>query len=328
MRRILHDGEAVFELNEYRNEMELQEHARRHAKTIFGDDAIWLPGGRIGAKGRDKGAKGIPDAFVILPKKHRWAVVEVELARHDLHKHINPQISRFATAWKRERKRLVDQLTKKCKDNKAIVADLASHGCTDIHEFLSDLLESKPDLAIIIDDETEELYELGDVWNFKVYWSIFNTYSTGGAKDTRRIHQIDTLSDQQHDKRETAGGRRSAPREARNLTFLGKTMTYRFSKHIPVMVAEELIRRGKFPTAPFGTGGERFLVNAVPKHLNGNDFVQPVKLTNGWWIETHASEERNRYLAQKLIEHVGEKNSEVLIGSAESEPRRNLVDFF
>ena len=325
MKRILHDGALVYEPHEYKNEMELQEYARQHVKTIFGEDAIWLPGGRIGAKPRDRGAKGIPDAFVILPSKLKWIVVEVELARHDLHRHINPQISRFAVAWKRERKALVDQLTKKCKSSKAIVAELESYGYTDIHEFLSDLLEDKPDLSIIIDGENEELSELEDIWNFNIYWSVFSTFNVVDSKSSGRIHQIDRIHDNVSSKGASTRRRRAPPREPRSLHFLGKIAAYRYSKHIPVMVAEELIKLGKFPKKPFGLGGDRYIVNRTPKHPKGNDFFQPVRLSNGWWIETHASEERNRYLAEKLIEHSGEKNAKVQLGPALPEVPRDVV---
>lgn len=322
MKRVLHDGKSVYEPHVYKNESELLAFARQHAKLIFGADAIWLPGGRIGAKPGQQGAKGKPDAFVIQPVKYNWVVVEVELARHDLHRHINPQISRFAVAWKRERKELVDQLTKKCKANQDVVDELKALGYPDIHEFLSDLVENKPDLAVIIDGENQELYELEDIWNFRVYWSIFNTYHLVGTRGPELIHHIGLLRGAMTGIVESIGRRKSPPHWLRKLIFLGKTETFRYSKFIPVMVAEELIRIGKFPSAPFGFGGDRFLVNSVPTHANGNDFFQPEKLSNGWFIETHASESRNRFLAEKLIEHCGIKDSSVRIEQIEKEESR------
>lgn len=107
----------------------------------------------------------------------------------------------------------------------------------------------------------------------------------------------------------------SSEKPVRKLVFLGKMASFEKSTEIPVIVANELIRQGKLDRSkiPWGPGKKRYLVNTEPKHPAGNDFFLPGQLENGWWVERHASEDRQVSLSSRLIKHCGLDNDEVRI---------------
>jgi hypothetical protein len=312
MKIILRDGH-LYQPHVYRGEPELQGYVEKNFESIFGSDSIWLPGGRIGGKRTDRGAKGIPDGFVVQILRRNWAIVEIELASHPLHDHITPQIGRFSVAWKRDRKRLVDRLFRKCEDSKAIMEKFRSHEVTDVYKFLADLIENKPDLVIVIDEYTDELEELKDIWKFDIHWSIFRTYMDLESGSSSPIFEADALYQPTDKTLQSIVSVTRGP--TRKLVFLGKSVPFRYSKEIPSIVSSYLVEIGKLTpgNVPWGPGKNRYLVNTVPKHPKGNDFFQPVQLRNGWWVETHASEEYQLRLASQLLEHCGETDTKVRI---------------
>ena len=101
--KVLEMEGRIFRPQQYKNEAELQRYVEQNIRSIFGEDSVWFSGARIGAGRGKKGAKGIPDGFVFNLKHRSWTIVEVELARHSLHDHINPQVTRFAVARKKNR---------------------------------------------------------------------------------------------------------------------------------------------------------------------------------------------------------------------------------
>ena len=66
-------------------------------------------------------------------------------------------------------------------------------------------------------------------------------------------------------------------------------------------------------TPPWGPGKRRYLVSAEAVHSNGKEFFAPVQLKNGWWVETHASEENQIILTSRLIDHCGGAHGVILV---------------
>ena len=64
-------------------------------KSIFGESAILFDKQKIKTA---TGIGTIPDAFVILPDKQKWYLIEVELSSHSVYQHMIPQISKFKSA--------------------------------------------------------------------------------------------------------------------------------------------------------------------------------------------------------------------------------------
>jgi len=314
--KVLEMNGEVFNPYEYQNEAELQEYVERDFEHIFGHEAIWLPGRRIGAGRGEKGAKGIPDGFIILLEQKKWIIVEVELSTHSLHDHVNPQISKFSQAWKKDRKAFVDRIFKKCEQSKEILDKFKNYGILSNHyKFIADVVEDKPDIAIVIDEYSEELDDLKGEWNFSLSWSIFRAYVPVRGPSDRMIFEMDKIGAAHRTRRPSKGQEFSSSKTIRKLVFLGRTISFEKSSEIPVIVANELIKQGKLnrDKVPWGPGKKRFLVNTEPKHPRGNEFFMPAKLDNGWWVERHASEKRQISLAARLIRHCGLENNEVRI---------------
>jgi hypothetical protein len=315
MKTILLSGER-YTPYEFANEDELQQSVIDNVESIFGNDAIWISGARLGGKRNEKRAKGQPDGFIIHIESSTWTIVEVELAKHPLHDHIVSQISRFNGAYKKDRKKIIDHMFEECKDSKEILEKLEQYGIDkEIHRFITETIEKTPTITILIDEDSEELEDVMGSLPFKTAKSIVIPFRSERSSRANPIIEYDALNVGSSNAR--AGKKRDRRKSTiRALVFLGKRVTFTHSKEIPVLVAEELIRTGKFKTAnAWGPGKKRFLINKVPTHPEGNDFFSPMPLSNGWWVETHASEPDNLRHAKYLIEYCGVKDNDIHIES-------------
>jgi len=81
------------------------------------------------------------------------------------------------------------------------------------------------------------------------------------------------------------------------------------SYEILTKTAEWLIRKGKLKSSdyPIPIGRKRYLINAVPQHKYGDNFVSPKKLSNGLYIEVHYSTISCINIARRLLERFGFK---------------------
>lgn len=94
----------------------------------------------------------------------------------------------------------------------------------------------------------------------------------------------------------------------RKMKLKGEVFDIRNSFEILVNTANWLIKSGKLKPSdcPVGIGrGKRYLVNKEPKHKYGDDFRAPKKLSNGLWIETHASTAGAINYTKRLLERFG-----------------------
>jgi len=88
--------DGVYQLYKYQNENELERMVVEHATEIFGKDTVYFD---LKRKISSKGGFGtIPDGYVIDLKQNKLYLIEVELIRHSLKKHVLPQISNFMMA--------------------------------------------------------------------------------------------------------------------------------------------------------------------------------------------------------------------------------------
>lgn len=324
MHILLKDG-IVYELHEYDNEEELQEFVYKHWEKIFGTGTLIFPGERIGAARGQKGAKGIPDFFVLDLNRKKWFIIEVELSSHDPDDHIIPQITSFMRAWKKPDSLhdLQKKITTFIKGN-GQYHDIfkKAAGESEIYECVSDIMEHPPTLVVIADKISEDLVEACDIIHFDKEYIDFETYRREGIGDLvpifkfRKIKTSDVSKERK--KSITTDGeikkqRASINKGIRTLTFLDKSAQIKNVKEINAIIANELIKKGYLTSdkVPWGTGRKRYYVSKTPTHPTGNKFFAPVQLDNGWWIETHASEKRTLYLAQKLMNACGVEKSSI-----------------
>jgi len=98
--------DGKYGLYNYKSEAELEKMIVEHSSEIFGEDTHYFD---IKKKIKSKAGFGtIPDGYVIDFKKKKLYIVEVELIKHDLRRHIRPQIIDFIQAL--DNKKTCDKL--------------------------------------------------------------------------------------------------------------------------------------------------------------------------------------------------------------------------
>lgn len=144
-----------YRLCSYKSEEELEEIATKHAKEIFGEDAIYLD---IKKKITSlKGISGIPDGFMIDFKRNKCYIVEVELSTHDIIRHITNQIFRFKVALNNNATH--EELTEVFYSKIANENLKSNIGIGDIEK----IVDNQFGIVIIIDDVSEQLSEIVNV---------------------------------------------------------------------------------------------------------------------------------------------------------------------
>lgn len=143
------------------SEDEFEREVKEHITEILGEQCIYLD-----KKQKLKSLSGIgsvPDGLaVILGAKPEFHIVEYELSNHDVYEHVVSQVSKFIngllnSSTRQKIARIIydeiseDQLLK-------IRVEQVLHS-SEIFKFSTELLESKPILTIIIENETDELKE-------------------------------------------------------------------------------------------------------------------------------------------------------------------------
>jgi len=177
------------------NEDEFEQVVTEHAKDIFGEQSIYLD---IKHKLKSRAGIGsIPDGYaLILTDEPCWYIVEVELSSHDVYEHIVPQMSRFTTGIKNPaaQKEIVDSLHEEISKNEDLRTKIKSRiGLVEIHEFLSNLIFQPPKLAIVIDEETEELREAVEGLKLKAEVVEFITFVTKDITVSKRVYLFEPL---------------------------------------------------------------------------------------------------------------------------------------
>jgi hypothetical protein len=300
--------------HDYEDEQELQNLVENNIEKIFGQNAVFFKGSRIGVPRGQRGAKGIPDGFVLLVDKKEWLIVEVELSSHPVYGHVVEQVGRFSQAWKEgsSKKDLVNRFFESYTSSKIIQYKFEQCGIEkEVFRFISELINSEPKVVIIIDKTTPDLELVKSVLSFDTNWLTFKAFQRECVNDPIQIFEYEPFDEEEiHVNPPKEPPVKETPTVSngnRTLLFQGKTFKFTYSKEIPVIVANELISEGYLDKkkVPWGAGKKRYLVNIVPKHPTGKDFVAPVQLVNGWWVETHASEGNNTDLSTRLAKWCG-----------------------
>jgi len=320
MHILLKDG--IKYLLQSTKEEELEDTVFRLYKYLFGDGTIIFHGKWIGERLKGKWARGIPDGFLIDLRKKKWYIIEIERGCHNPDTHIVPQLNRFTKAYKDPESltRLKDEFTDLIRKDIILLDEMKRYiGVANEFEFVSKVLDTAPTLLILADEITKDLREACDNLIFSKQFMSLEIYHREGTTGNVSIFRFEPLEPaQQPIPGEPAikiPRRVRSKKAIRHLHFLDKTVDFHYSKEIPVIIANELINRGMLVEAmiPCGPGRSKYFINRTPKHPTGREFKAPVKLVNGWFIDTHASEQYTIIRSKKLIEIAGVKNPTITI---------------
>ena len=177
---------------QYKNESEIEEMIFEHSKNIFGEDSLLLAKRKIKA---NSGIGTIPDAFVLSLGDKKWYLVEVELKNHPLYEHIVPQISKFNTAIKNSdsQKKLIKMVYEEIKNDpqKNLIFQLKQ--IKEVFKYITEILESKPQIIILIDGKNDELEEVCDSLPFDSKVIEFKTYIRENVGLGVHVHSFEPL---------------------------------------------------------------------------------------------------------------------------------------
>ncbi|HUP25409.1 MAG TPA: hypothetical protein VNB06_21030 [Thermoanaerobaculia bacterium] len=142
------------------SEEELEQVVVDHAELIFGPSAIYFPKKLISTA---DGAGTVPDGYVIDVAESRWYIVEAELDRHGVWRHIAPQVAKqiIAATNPASRQLLVDLAVTRLKEEPALLEQLEEQDIAeiDVRKVLGRILESDPIVGMPIDKVRSDLRE-------------------------------------------------------------------------------------------------------------------------------------------------------------------------
>lgn len=153
---ILKDKEKYFK-QEYTNEDELTTLFSKHYKKIISENSFWIPIERqVKAKKFKNFKHSISDGFLLVwdnPTTPSMFITEIELANHDINKHILPQLGNFISfiqsANKEELTDVRDFLYNEIEKNKAIFEKLKKETKKEVHKLFDNSMEDLQILLVI-----------------------------------------------------------------------------------------------------------------------------------------------------------------------------------
>lgn len=156
-------------------------------KHIFGQKAILFDKHKLKST---SGIGTIPDAFVLCPDKKKWYVIEVELASHSVYNHIVPQITKFKVALNGSRRKIVTFFDKEIENDlyRKATWNEATGSATNIYRDVANLIDTEPELIIIIDKNYPELTETKDILGFRTKVLIFKCFNRNHSVSDESIY--------------------------------------------------------------------------------------------------------------------------------------------
>lgn len=175
----------TFNLHEYAEEKEFEQHVVKQAREIFGPSSLYIDiKKRIG----EDNILSIPDGYLMdasFPGQPKLYIIENELVTHDPYKHIGQQLLKFAISYKASGRAikafllediLADPAKKSFLENASTKAEYRN-----IDAFFEDIIFEKPIGAIVIIDEvTDDLENVMSQLTMKTDIVEFQTFECQG----------------------------------------------------------------------------------------------------------------------------------------------------
>ena len=190
---LLKDGVKYF-LHEYVSEEELEQMVVEHYKDIFGISSLYFDPQSMKTR---MGLEARNDGIILALDQNRWYILEVELAKHPLHEHIIPQITKFSIAYEEAgtRKKIINTLYTTIRQDAFKTAIIQTQKIEDLHKMLTDLIDIQPTIAIVIDQKTLELDSICRKLPFTTQTLEFKTYARENIGIGVHIHEFQALLD-------------------------------------------------------------------------------------------------------------------------------------
>lgn len=189
---LIKDGAKYFQTNFHGKELEFEKVVFTQYKHLFGDNAILFTKKKIQTA---TNIGTIPDAFIIDFEKEKWFIIEVEISNHDVYSHIVPQLTKFSSALNnpQTRKQLTKFFESEIRTDATKNALLLSNGKTEVFKTVSEIVDSNPELIIIIEQQHDELSSIFNSLPFKTKINVFKTFTQDGLEQGDSIFQIEPI---------------------------------------------------------------------------------------------------------------------------------------
>ncbi len=182
MERILQNN-LTYTRYEYSLEKEFEQIVIEQATHIFGHKAVYVDiKKKIG-----KSIVTIPDGYLIdftFPSDPKLYIIEIELASHDLRKHIAPQLMSFALGYKASGRKIkqfiLEHLSAEQKKMVVINEGISKGGHRNIDALLEHIIFEKPVATIVIIDHiSQDLEDILSQFTMSTDILEFQTFKHG-----------------------------------------------------------------------------------------------------------------------------------------------------
>ena len=193
---LLVDG-VKYELWIPEEEDEFEEIVKEHSKEIFGNDSVY-----VDIKKRIKSESGIssiPDGYLVDFSDNSLWIVEVELSKHPLHRHLVAQLNTFMSGIKdpEAQKEIVAAIYSAIKGDVLLEAFVRKRlGSKDPHHFLSELISKDLNITVVIDELNKKVEKAFENFKVKIYFVELKTFKRTGIGIGAHAHLFKVPSEE------------------------------------------------------------------------------------------------------------------------------------
>ncbi len=198
MYKIIDETGDVYTQYTYLKEIDFEKMIVQNVDKIFGSNGIYFDVKKL--IGTPKKGATIPDGYLLDLTFHndpKLYLVEVELNSHDVYGHIGEQILRFGISTETDKYKikncLLSEVNKDDVKKKKLTTYFSKSKYDNINELLDKVIfDNKPAAIIIIDEATDELYNVMAQLTMSTEVIEAQTYICGGKK----LHRFSSFTDE------------------------------------------------------------------------------------------------------------------------------------
>ena len=198
MYKIINDSGDIYTQYTYLKEDEFEKMIVDYSSSIFGSAGIYFDIKKL--IGTPKTGATIPDGYYLDLTFHndpRLYLVEVELNSHDVYGHIGEQILRFGISSETDKYKIKNHLLSAVNKDNSKKKKLADYFAKSKYDNINELLdrvifENKPAAIIVIDEATDELFNVMAQLTMATEVIEAQTYVCGDKK----LHRFSPFKDE------------------------------------------------------------------------------------------------------------------------------------